>query len=181
MIDDCLDVGGCERCGERKIVDFDESNSSGVVLTAYDGGVISRWQRCNDGTLACLTRSQSAVLDSAYLVAADDAADLRSLPVIVTGNQSPVAIVQFQCRISQCIGDPKLSELRTNGTHNHRLWLGPFNHDSANHHAVARLNKTASTDVAENCSNSRAVGVHIDESNSSGVVLTAYDDVVISR
>ena len=150
MIDDCLDVGSCERCGERKIVDFDESDSSGVVFTAYNCGVISRWQRCNDGRLARLTRSQSAVLDSAYLVAADDAADLRSLPVIVTGNQSPVAIVQFQCRISQCIGDPKLSELRTNGTHNHRLWLSPYNNESANHHAVARLNKTAGTDVAEN-------------------------------
>jgi hypothetical protein len=97
-------------------------------------------------------------LDSAYLVAADDAADLRSLPVIVTGNQSPVAIVQFQCRISQCIGDPKLSELRANGTHNHRLWLGPFNNESANHYVVARLNKAASTDVAElrwNCGSVR--------------------------
>src|SRR6516162_8093146 len=105
MIDDCLDVRGWERCRECNIVDFDESNSSGVVLTAYDGGVTSRWQRCNNGRLACLTRSQSAVLDSADLIAADDAADLRSLPVIITGNQSPAAVVQVQCRISQCIGN----------------------------------------------------------------------------
>ena len=43
-----------------------------------------------------------------------------------------------------------LSELRTNGTNNYPLWLGPLNNESANHHVVTRLNKAASTDVAEN-------------------------------
>ena len=48
-----------------------------------------------------------AVLDRADLVASDNPADYRSLPVIIRGNQSSGAVVQFQCRISQCIGNTK--------------------------------------------------------------------------
>ena len=62
-------------------------------------------------------------LDIADLVAGDNPADDRMLPVIIRGNQSSRAVVQFQCRISQCIGNTILSELRANGAHNHSLWL----------------------------------------------------------
>src|SRR6266566_4479030 len=91
----------------------------------------------------------AAVLDRANLVASDNAADYRSPPVIIRGNQSPCAIVQFQCRISQCVGNAMLSELRTDSTHNDRLWTCPFNDEPANHHVVASLNERASTDVAQ--------------------------------
>ena len=57
-----------------------------------------------------VSRSVPAVLDVANLVAGDNSADDRSLPVIVRGNQSPSAIVQFQCRIGQCIGNAILSQ-----------------------------------------------------------------------
>ena len=92
----------------------------------------------------------AAVLDVADLIAGDNPADYRSLPVIIRGNQSSCAVVQFQCRISQCIGNIiwRCTELRTNGTNNHPLWSGPLNNETANHHVVARLHKAASTDVA---------------------------------
>src|SRR5262249_56673363 len=82
----------------RKTVRFDESNSGGVVLTAYNGGVISRMGRCNNCRPACLTPRQSACFGNAYLVAADNAADLPSLPVFVNGNQRRGAGVQLQPR-----------------------------------------------------------------------------------
>ena len=72
------------------------------------------------------------------------------LPVIIRGNQSSSAVVQLQCRISQCIGNTVLSELRTNGANNYPLWFSPLNNEPANHHVVARLHKAASTDVAQN-------------------------------
>ena len=72
------------------------------------------------------------------------------LPVIIRGNQSPSAVMQFQRRIGQWIGNTVLSELRTNRTHNDSLWRVPFNNESANHHVVARLHKAARADVAQN-------------------------------
>ena len=69
-------------------------------------------------------------------------------PVIIRGNQSSRAVVQFQCRISQCIGNAILSKLRANGAHNHPLWFSPLNNETANHHVVTRLHKAASTNVA---------------------------------
>ena len=68
-------------------------------------------------------RSVAAVLNVLDLVLGDDAADYRLLPVVVRGNQTPVAIVQFQCRISQEIRNAILAELRANGTYDHVLWL----------------------------------------------------------
>ena len=87
-------------------------------------------------------------LDLADLIAGDNPADDRSLPVVIRGNQSSSAIVQFQGRISQCIGNAILSELRAYGANNYPLWFGPLNNEATNHHVVARLNKGARTDVA---------------------------------
>ena len=70
-------------------------------------------------------------------------------PVIVRGNQSSSAIVQLQCRISQCIGNAILGKLRTNGANNYSLWFGPLNNEAANHHVVACLNQGAGRDVSE--------------------------------
>src|SRR5207249_12329578 len=63
--------------------------------------------------------------------------------------QSPCAVVQFQCRISQCIGNIiwRGHELGTNGTNNHLLWSGPLHNETANHHVVACLNQAANTYV----------------------------------
>src|SRR5438105_898945 len=83
-----------------KIVHFRKGNANGVVHAAHNRGIVSGWQRNNDGRLACLSRSMPAVLDRADLVAGDDSADYRCLPVIVRSNQRPCAIMQFQCRIS---------------------------------------------------------------------------------
>ena len=49
--------------------------------------------------------SVAAGSNVANLVAGDNPADDRSLPVIIRGNQSPSAVMQLQCRISQCIGN----------------------------------------------------------------------------
>src|SRR5882757_10397232 len=91
----------------------------------------------------------SAIDDVLDLILCDNAADYRSLPIIVGANQSARAIVQFQGRISQYIGHPKWNELRANGANNDRLWCGPLDDKTANHHIVACLHKAASADVAE--------------------------------
>jgi len=51
-----------------------------------------------------------------HLVLGDNPADDRSLPIVIRGNQSSSAIVQFQCWISQRIQNVILTELRANGT-----------------------------------------------------------------
>src|SRR5204862_427320 len=109
------------------------------------------WQRCNDCRLACLSGSMQAGLDRANLASRNDPADYGSLPVIVKRNQSPTAIVQFQCRIGQCMWNVewRRTELRTNRTDTHRLWSTSPNNKAANHHVVTRLHKAPSADVTQ--------------------------------
>src|SRR5215510_4872965 len=133
-----------------QVVHFHERNSGGVVYPTHDGGVVTRWEGCDDRGFPRVARSAAAVLDILDLIASDDAADYRMLPVIVGGNQNPVAIVQFQCRISKGIRNAILAELRTNGTDDHVLWPSPLYDESADHHVIASLNKTTSTNVAKN-------------------------------
>ena len=94
-----------------------------------------------------ITGCVAAGLDVADLVGGDNPADDRRRPVVIRGNQRSRAVVQLQCRISQCIGNAILSELRAYGTNNYPLWFGPLNNEAANHHVIARLNKGACTDV----------------------------------
>src|SRR5438034_978354 len=102
-----------------QIVHFHESNSRGAVYTAHDSRVVARWQICDDSRFPSVTRSVTAVLDFLHLVVGDNSADDSSLPVIIRGNQSSSAIVQFQRWILQWIGNAKLTELRANGADNH--------------------------------------------------------------
>ena len=89
----------------------------------------------------------AAVLNRLDLIASNNPADDRGLPIIIAANQSPVAIVQFQCRISQGIRNTILAELRANGTYDHVLWLRALYDEPANHHVVASLNETTSTNI----------------------------------
>src|ERR1044071_9234159 len=132
-----------------QIVHLDQSNSNSVVYTAYDGGVVARLQVCNDRRLARHSRHMATVLNIADLTASDDSTEYRRLPVIVGSNHCSSAVVQFQHRIRQCIGDPILRELRTNRTNDHPLWPSALNNKTANHHVRAGLNKAAGTDVTK--------------------------------
>ena len=129
-----------------QVVHFHERNSSGVVYPTHDGGVVTRWEVCDDRRFARVRRSVAAVLNVLHLIAGDDSADDRLLPVVVRGQSKPRAIVQFQCRISQGIRNAILAELRANGTYDHVLWLSPLYDEPANHHVVASLNKATSTE-----------------------------------
>src|SRR6476620_11429502 len=133
-----------------QIVYFHESNAGGIVYTTYNGGVATYWQVCYDCRLPAVVWSVAAGDDVTHLVGGDDPADYRRSPIIVRGNQSPCAIVQFQGGISQRIGNIKWrrTELGTNGPQNHSLWLSPLNNKTANHHVVASLHKAASANVA---------------------------------
>ena len=88
-----------------QIVHFHQSNSSGVVYAAHNRGVVARWQIRDNRRFACRSRSVAAVLNVADLIAGDNPADYRRLPVIVRANQCSRRIVQFQCRIGQRIGE----------------------------------------------------------------------------
>src|SRR5690349_5042769 len=116
-----------------QIVHFHESNSSGAIYTAHDGGVVTRWQVSNDRRFPLVSRSVTAVLDFLHLIVGDDPADYRSLPVIVSAYQSASAIVQFQCGILQWIGNAKLTELRANGSYDYSLCSRALHNETTNH------------------------------------------------
>src|SRR6266568_5141700 len=132
-----------------QIVHFHQSNSRGAVYTAYDSRVVARWQICNNRRFPSVSRRVTAVLDFLHLVMGDNPADDRGLPIIIAANQGARAIVQFQGRILQWIGNAKLTKLRPNGADNHSLGLRALDNESSDHHVVARLHKGASTDVAK--------------------------------
>src|SRR6516165_9676245 len=122
----------------------------------------------------------AAVLNVADLTAGDNPADYCRLPVVIGSNHRSTPIVQFQCRISQRIGDPILRELRANGTNDHSLWPATLNNETANHHMLARLNKTARADVTKTRTRARIQIVHFDESNPSSVVHTVHNRGVVA-
>src|SRR5438105_538839 len=132
-----------------QIVHFHESNSGGAVYPAYDRRVVARRKLCDNRRFPSVTRSVTAVLDFLHLVVCDNPADDRSLPIIVSANQSASAIVQFQCWILQWIGNAKLTELRTNGADNHSFWSRALHDESTNHHVIARLHKGTRGDVTK--------------------------------
>src|SRR5437773_7023187 len=94
-----------------QIVHFHQSNSGGAVYTTHDRGVVARWQVRNDCRFARVSGSVAAVYDILNLVVSDNSADDCSLPVIIRGNQSSGAVVQFQRRISQGVRYAILTEL----------------------------------------------------------------------
>src|SRR5438552_1224558 len=104
-----------------QVVHFHERNSGGVVYPAHDRGVITCWQICDDRRFAWVPRSVAAVLNRQDLIASNNPADDRGLPVIIAGNQSAVAIVQFQSWIGHCICNSVLTELRTDGAYDYSL------------------------------------------------------------
>src|SRR5436305_623681 len=132
-----------------QIVHFHKSNSGGAVYTAHDRGVVSRRQVCYNRRFPLVSRCVTAVLDFLHLLMGDDPADDRSLPIIIAANQSARAIVQFQGRILQWIGNPILTELRANGADDYPLGLRALDDKSSDHNVVARLHKGAGTDVAK--------------------------------
>src|SRR5438874_1570151 len=132
-----------------QIVHFHQSNSGGAVYTTHDRRVVACWQVCYDRRFPSVTRCVTAVLNFLHLVVGDNSADDRRLPIIIAANQSARAIVQFQCRILQWIGNTVLTELRANSADNHSLWLSPLNNKPTNHHVVARLHKCTRTDVTQ--------------------------------
>src|SRR5215831_12476656 len=91
----------------------------------------------------------AAILNVADLTAGDNPADYCGLPVVIGSNQCSTPIVQFQYRITQCIGDPILGELRADRTNDHSLWPSALNDKAANHHMLARLNEAAGADVTD--------------------------------
>ena len=76
-----------------QIAYFHQSDANGVVYTTHDRSVVARLQRRNDRRLAWNAWSMPAVLDRADLIAGDDPADYRSLPVVIGSNQSSCAVV----------------------------------------------------------------------------------------
>ena len=65
------------------MVHFHKGGSNGIVKTAHNRGVVTRRQVCDDRRFPSVTRSIAAVSDIAPLIACDDPADDRVLPVII--------------------------------------------------------------------------------------------------
>src|SRR4029077_7568852 len=124
------------------------SNAGGVVHTTHNRGVVARWQLRDDCRVIWVAWSVAAIYDVLHLVSGDNPADDRRHPIVIRGNQSSRAIMQFQGRISQWIGHRVLSEIRTYGANNYPVWLCALDNEPANHHVVVCLNKGARTDIA---------------------------------
>src|SRR4029079_15957458 len=129
-------------------VHFHESNSGYVVYITDDRRVVARWQIRDDCRLKGVARGVAAGLNLVDLITGDNSTDDRAYPVVIIGNQSSRTVVQFQGRVNQYTGNAILSELRAYGANNYPLWLPPLNHEAANDHVVACLNKGPRGDVS---------------------------------
>jgi hypothetical protein len=69
-----------------QIVNFDQSDSGGIVYATYNRGVVTWWQRCDNRRLPWIARSMAAVPDIAHLVGCDDPADYRLHPIIIASD-----------------------------------------------------------------------------------------------
>src|SRR5947207_936201 len=98
-----------QQASRSQIVHFHQSNSGCVAYTAHDSRVVACWQVCDNRRFPSVTRCVTAVLNFLHLVVGDDSADDGSLPVIIRGNQSASAIVQFQGWILHWIGNAVLT------------------------------------------------------------------------
>src|SRR5205814_1653096 len=67
----------------RQREDLDDSDSDLSADSLRDYGITSRRQSGDDRRFGRITRSESAVLDRGGLIAGDNSAQLRRLPVIV--------------------------------------------------------------------------------------------------
>src|SRR5437764_13886997 len=130
-----------------EIVDLYQRHANNDVLAAHNRGVSARWQVCYDCRLACIRRRMPAVLNIHDLVAGDNPAADSSLPVIVIGNDSTAAVVQFQCGISQYVSDAEPSEFGANSPHDYPLGSGPAYNEPSDHHVVALKNTAATADI----------------------------------
>ncbi len=83
-----------------KIVHFHQSHSGGVVYTAHDRRVVTRWQVCDDRRFSSVTGHVPAGLDFADLAIGDNPTDYRRRPVVIGGNQRSRGVMQLQCRIA---------------------------------------------------------------------------------
>src|SRR5437763_598972 len=97
----CTDLGllilpFIELVSGAKIVHFYQCNSGGVAYTADDRCVVARLQVRNNRRLACFSRSVATVLNTADLIAGDNPAEYRRLPVIIGSNHRSSCVVQFQ-------------------------------------------------------------------------------------
>src|SRR4029077_20576470 len=103
----------------------DECNSGSIVYATHNRSAATRWQICDDCRLKGVARSVAAVPDIGPLIGGDNPADYRIAPVVIRGNQISRAVVQFQGRISQCIGNIKwrCTKLGTYGANNYPLWF----------------------------------------------------------
>ena len=64
-----LEIFNDSEFGLIQVVHFHEPNSGGVVYPTHDGGVVTRWEVCDDRRFARVRRSVAAVLNVLDLVA----------------------------------------------------------------------------------------------------------------
>ena len=129
--------------------------------------------------LGHFSRRLPAILDVADLVGGDDPPEYCVCQSSLVHDQSSAAVVQFQSRISQGIGNPKLREVRANGTNDHSLCSTPLNNETANHHVITRRQNCG-------CRCHQSLNSHRDSNRTlrreqlHGIVKTTHDRGVIS-
>src|SRR5262245_53640811 len=153
-----------------QVVHLDERNSGGAVHPSHDCGVVTRREVGDNRRFARVRWGVAAILYILDLVAGDDAADDRLLPIIVKGNQSAGVIVQFQCWIGQGIRNAKLTELGANRAYDHVLRFSPSYDELAYHYVIASPNKATSTNVAQNRLSTGAEIIRLHKSDSRRVL-----------
>ena len=90
-----------------KIVHFRESNAGGVVYTAYDRGVVTCWQLCDDCRFPSVARSVAAASDIGDLIAGDNPADDRSCRQLsLEAIKAPVLLCSSNVGLAKALGTP---------------------------------------------------------------------------
>ena len=93
----------------RQDITFHQGVAGGVIFPAHDrGGVLGRANN-DDGRLIGIGRRKTTGLNLRLLTI---------LPVVVRGEQCPLAITELQRRIRQHIGNAKLRKRRSQPAHN---------------------------------------------------------------
>ena len=130
-----------------QIVDFNQSNSRGVVYTGHNRGVVARLQISNNRRLASRSRSVAAVLNVADLIAGDNPADIVVCQSSLVAINAPVALCSSNLGLANASGIPcfvssgPMARMMTR--------LASLNNKTTDHHMLAGLNKAAGADVTK--------------------------------
>jgi hypothetical protein len=144
------DISEQGTAGCRQIVNFHDSCASDVIHTLRNGRVVRRQQGGDQSRFRWVAWSQSAALNLSYLIGSNDAADLRCLPIIIHSNGA-CALVEFQSRVGQRIGNSEICQGRAYCPDDHPLRSASLDNETGDQHVLPGTYMQPSRNVSKRC------------------------------